>query len=280
MSAHLQTASVVPPGGGRVLDFRRRTAPPKRRRKSFLRSLVKPLATAMGVVGLPLGLMTWVVTSPAFALREVEVAGTRRVPAQRVRRALAPLSGDNLVLLALPAVETRLAQIPWVESVEVAKELPDRLRVKVAERRAVALVVQGSGLLYYADVAGRPIAPVPPGEKAAGLLVVRSAAPGSDGVARALAVASELKTAAPEWAAMLEEVEVLGEEDFCLRTRALPFTLFVRGGEVGPKVRRLEALLPELGRRYVALEAVDLRFSRRIVVKPAAVPETGKAAAL
>jgi hypothetical protein len=39
---------------------------------------------------------------------------------------------------------------------------------------------------------------------------------------------------------------------------------------VGPKVKRLTELLPELDRRYPAIQAVDLRFSRRIVVQPEA----------
>jgi hypothetical protein len=38
---------------------------------------------------------------------------------------------------------------------------------------------------------------------------------------------------------------------------------------VGPKVQRLVELLPDLSRRYPRIEAVDLRFSRRIVVQPA-----------
>jgi hypothetical protein len=205
-------------------------------------------------------------------VREVEVTGTRRVPERGVRRALAPLAGDNLVLLPLPAVEALVAENPWVKSVEVVKELPGRLRVRVAERRAEALVITGS-VLSYADVDGRPIAPVAPGEATAGLLTVRGATPGSGGVARALAVAGELAAAEPDWAAALDEVEVLGEDDFRLRTRVLPFPLLVRSGSVVPKVRLLESLLPELGRRYVALAAVDLRFSRRIVIEPAVVAD-------
>jgi hypothetical protein len=43
----------------------------------------------------------------------------------------------------------------------------------------------------------------------------------------------------------------------------------VKEGEVAPKLQRLVTLLPELARRYPKIEAVDLRFSRRIVVQPA-----------
>ena len=82
-------------------------------------------------------------------------------------------------------------------------------------------------------------------------------------------MAAELGRVEPNWAAKLAQIEVLGEEDFRLRTDALPFPILVSGGEVAPKIQRLVALLPELARRYPRIEAVDLRFSRRIVVQPA-----------
>jgi len=37
-------------------------------------------------------------------------------------------------------------------------------------------------------------------------------------------------------------------------------------------VQRLVELLPQLSQRYSRIEAVDLRFSRRIVVQPAIQP--------
>jgi cell division septal protein FtsQ len=186
---------------------------------------------------------------------------------------LAPLAGENLVRLSLAAAAGRVQRNPWVESVEMVKELPDRLRVKVAERRPVALLLDG-GQLVYADSAGRGIAPIAtPAEleeaRRAGLLVVTFAErPHPDGMAAALKVAAELGRVQPTWAAALARIEVLGEEDFRLQTDALPFPLLVTSGQVGPKVQRFLELLPELSRRYPRIEAVDLRFSRRIVVQP------------
>jgi cell division protein FtsQ len=269
-------AAMAPPGaGGRILDFRRRGTPPRRRRPSLLAALLRPLLAAVALVALPAGLVAWVLTAPLFRLRQVEVGGpARRVPGGWVRQALAPLAGENLVRLSLAETAGRIHRNPWIESVEIVKELPDRLRVKVAERRPVALLRIG-GELVYADSEGRAIAPVAtPAEleeaREAGLLVVSFAhRPHPDGMAAALKVAAELGRVQPTWAAKLARIEVLGEEDFRLETEALPFPLLVTSGAVGPKVQRLIELLPELSRRYPRIEAVDLRFSRRIVVQPA-----------
>jgi hypothetical protein len=254
-------------------EFRRSGAPPRRRRRNPVLALLRPLAVSLLLVAMPAALVTWVLASSRFDLREVVVeAGTPRIPAEALRAAVAPFEGGNLVLLPLGSVEAALRRNPWVDTVEVAKELPDRLRVEVTERKPVALLVKGAGLVY-ADEKGRPIAPVEDPEKArrTGLVVVAFAHPQlspSDGVGGALEVAGELGRVQPSWAGALSKIEVLGEQDFRLHTGALRFPLLVTRGQVGPKVKRLTELLPELDRRYPAIQAVDLRFSRRIVVQP------------
>jgi hypothetical protein len=274
--------------GGRVLDFRRRGAPPRRKRRSLLLTLAKPLAVALSAVALPVGLSTWVLTSRRFQLREVTIERTHRVSATWVRWALAPLSGQNLVRLSLADAAARLRRNPWIADADLAKELPDRLRVVITERRPAVLLLSGERLAF-ADAAGHPIAPLgSPAETAAarraGLLMVAferpSAAGGSElsaGIAGALAAAEELRRVRPRWAAALARIDVLGEEDFRLHSTALPCPLLVTGGRVATHLRRLEELLPELGRRYPALAGIDLRFSRRIVVQPllSPAPERG-----
>jgi cell division septal protein FtsQ len=267
--------AVVPPSGGRVLDFRRKGVPPRRRRPNPVLALLRPLLYAFGLVAVPLGVAAWVLTAPRFQLRDVTVeGGTRRVPAAWLLRAVEPLEGTNLVLLPLSRVAERLHRNPWIDRVEIRKELPDRLRIEVTERRPVALLLAG-GTLAYADEEGRPIAPVSSAAereeaRRAGLLVVSFAhPPHGGGVDAALEVAGDLGRVQPDWAAHLARIEVLGEEDFRLHTEALPFPVLVTRGTVEPKARRLQELLPELRRRYPKIEAVDLRFSRRIVVQPA-----------
>ena len=261
-------------------EFRRSGAPPRRRRRNPVLALLRPLAVSLLLVAMPAALVTWVLASSRFDLKEVVVeAGTPRIPAEALRSSVAPFEGGNLVLLPLDSVEAALRRNPWVDTVEVAKELPDRLRVEVTERKPVALLVKGSGLVY-ADEQGRPIAPVEDPEQArrTGLVVVVFTNPllsPSDGVGGALEVAGELGRVQPSWAGALSKIEVLGEQDFRLHTGALRFPLLVTRGQVGAKVKRLTELLPELDRRYPAIQAVDLRFSRRIVVQPDPSPPHG-----
>lgn len=263
--------------GARVIDFRRRSAQPRRKKPNPLLVLLRPLLAAALLVAVPGGLASWVLTSSHFQLREVVVeGGSQRVPADWVAGTLAPLEGKNLVGLRLEEISAQLHRNPWIGTVELRKELPGLLQVVVSERRPVAFLFS-EGRLYYADTAGRRIVPVASPEEArqAGLLEVRFSHPVPEGVASALEVAAELGRVRPDWAGALTRIEVLGEEDFRLHSTALRFPLLVTRGQVGPKIRRLEELLPELERRYPAIAAVDLRFSRRIVVQPAAPGAAG-----
>jgi cell division septal protein FtsQ len=262
---------------GRVLPFRRRVFSARRKRRPLWLLLGAPLAGAVSVVALPAALVVWVLQSSRFALGEVAVESGPRVPSSWVKEALAPLRGSNLVRLSLDDVRARLGGHPWLESAEVGKELPRRLSVRVRERRAAALLRNGAALSYL-DAEGRAIAPwTPLGEEDLLIVSAPETADAAELVA-ALGVARELERSAPAWAAALSEVEVLGGDEFRLTTAAVPFPLVVRAGTLELGARRLQALLPEISRRYPRLEGVDLRSERRIVIEPAAAPaHAGKA---
>lgn len=259
----------------RVLPFRRRPFAARRKRPSLFARLVLPFAGALMVVGSPAALAAWVLASPRFGLREVDLAGGSRVSKAWAVHTLEPLLGRNLVLLPLSEVAERIARHPWVQSVEASKDMPDRIRLLVVERQPVALLRQGTELRYL-DRQGLPFAPCDPlVPEASGLdlLLVSSAAGPNVDYSRALHLVEELGAAQPEWAAALSEVEMLGEQDFRVVTAALPFSLLVRSDGVGAGVRRLEPMLGEILRRYPGrIGTVDLRFPQRVVLQPIADP--------
>ena len=265
----------------RVLPFRRRPFAARRKRPSFFTRLVVPFAGALMLVGSPAALAAWVLASPRFGLREVSLEGGHRVSKAWVVDTLEPLFGRNLVLLPLAEVEARVARHPWLEAVEASKEMPNRLRLVVVERRPAALLRIGTELRYL-DARGQPFAPCDPLDpegSVVDLLLVSSATGAHAEYSRALRLAAELAEAQPAWAAELSEVEMLGEEDFRIVTGALPFSLLVRTGSVGAGIHRLEPLLEEILRRYPQrIGAVDLRFPQRVVLQPLSEPRTELAA--
>lgn len=272
------SARELPPIDAKVLPFRRPTAAVRFRRRNRWLALARPFAQALTLVGLPLALALWLFSSPTFGLAAIEVEGHRYVEPAWVERALAPLAGQNLVLLSLPEVERAVAPNPWIERLTIDKRLPDRLRLVLVERRPAALLRRGASLVYL-DERGREIAPFDPARGPGDLLLVSVATRPAPELGGVFALARELERVAPEWAASLSEIEVLGENDYRLQLGALDYPLTVRAGTLGARLAELRRLAPELERRYGALRRVDLRFDRRIVVQPVEPAPRARAAA-
>jgi cell division protein FtsQ len=234
--------------------------------------LLRPFLVALLLVGIPVTALAWVATSPRFLVGHVEITGTQRVSEQEIAKWVAPLQGRHLLLLSLPEVEGQLQRNPWIEGVRVTKRVPDHLYVEVQERRPVALVRHEEGL-FYVDRSGVLIDRYDLGGPVD--LPLLSLAPGADlDVERALELARALSAEAPLWSAGLSEIEILEGGDFRIFTAALPFPVLMSFGGVGRQVRKLRQVLPEILRRYDHLAAVDLRFTRQIVIKPAVDPRS------
>ncbi len=277
----------------------------RRSRRGRLKSRLKLALAMFSLVVVPAVTIAWLMTSPRFAVQELSVVTGQWVPELWVREELAPLLGENLPRLPLTQAEEILLSHPWVWGADLRKDLPARLTVRVTERQAVALLRASDGF-HYLDPQGIRIAPFSPtssqsvdlplisisdrllsrtrstassagpdGAPTESSLDRRAAASSTPadpapGAYSAVQLLTEIQEAAPAWIAGLSEIEVLGEEDFCIYTSSLPFPVLVTTGTLHQRVRRLEELMPQIVARSDAGAAVDLRFARRIIVKPSA----------
>jgi cell division protein FtsQ len=92
-----------------------------------------------------------------FAIRHVEVSGTREMARLPVYEAVL-VGGENALLTTdLDAIRTRLLGLPWVADASVSRRLPDTLAVRIEERKPVALW-QRQGQFYLIDISGRVLA--------------------------------------------------------------------------------------------------------------------------
>lgn len=256
----------------RPSPFRRRRFVVPHRRRSRTLVLLKPFLAALVLVGLPLLLAFWVYTSPRFQLREVHIGSTVRVSTSEIEQALQPLRGRHLLGLSLEDVEGRLVANRWIRSATIRKELPNRLLVQIQERQPAALLRQ-DGELLYVDNEGFVMGPYDPAGPVDLLLLSSEAGAGLD-VAEALAVATELQHLAPAWSRGLSEIEALGLGDYRVHSAQLEFPILLHTGDLEIQVAKLEMLLPEISARFSNVAAVDLRFTRQIVIQPAGEPRS------
>jgi cell division protein FtsQ len=120
------------------------------RRRARLRVALALLAVVVlgsGGAGLYRG-MVWLRAQPLFNLQGFDVVvdgigGPGITAVYFAERYLAPHRGESLFVLDLAAVRNAIQADPWVERVVVTRWLPDRLRLQVGVRDAVAVVTAG-----------------------------------------------------------------------------------------------------------------------------------------
>lgn len=117
----------------------RRHSRPSRRRGRFsgLYKLLSILLAAAAVI---------VACVVFFRVNSVEVMGNVRYTAEEIIEASGIQTGDNLVILSGSRVSAAIrAQLPYVESVAIRKQMPDGVVLKVTERVAAASVDSADG---------------------------------------------------------------------------------------------------------------------------------------
>jgi cell division protein FtsQ len=126
-------------------------------------SLVLSLVAVLGV-GLLYG-YRYITAHPYFDLKDIRVAGNDRLSYETILKTAKVELGRNCLDMNVGEVKNRLDANPWIDSVTVRRELPNRLLIDVREKVPAFWVRQGDGL-YFADAQGRVIAPMHPGEQA------------------------------------------------------------------------------------------------------------------
>lgn len=139
-------------GSGRDGGGSRRPTPGEYRRRRLAALLIGLLL----LVGLGLGGRVLLYDAGLVDVETVQVTGLVTVPETDVRAAAAIQTGSPLADLDTAAAASRVARLPAVASVQVAREWPHTVVIEVTERTPVASVatpggialVDGSGVVY------------------------------------------------------------------------------------------------------------------------------------
>jgi cell division protein FtsQ len=198
------------------------------------------LAVLVVVLALVVGGGWLVFFSPVLAVAGTQVTGTRLLARADVRAAAAVPTGVPLATIDLAAVEKRVERLPAVKSVDVSRAWPDRVRLDVTERRAVAVVEPvGGGRLRGIDASGVQFRDFATRPKK--LPMIRS---GSSADTAALAEAATVAGSLPAGlAARVSYVEVRSLDRITLSMRSGHQVLWGSAGDSRDKARVLDVLL-------------------------------------
>ena len=204
-----------------------------------------------------------------LGIDQVSLTGHRFTADGELFDALDLANVRSMASLDAGAVRRRLERLPWIKTAELRRVFPDRLDVRITERKPSALWARG-GRNYLIDDTGRVLSPV---GASAGLDLPRVSGEGAASEAAALLALLERY---PDLARRLEEAERVAERRWTLKLKggvilhlpadreASALAAMASGGE-------LAALLS------VANRIIDLRAPGRVSVRTA--PEAPSSAA-
>lgn len=104
--------------------------------------MVVVLAVAVAVAGVGWG----VAMSPIFDVRTIRVMGNVHLTADRVAMLSGIREGANVLTLSTDRAADAIAENPWVAHVEVRRDLPSTIMVRLREREAVGWVRDSGGV--------------------------------------------------------------------------------------------------------------------------------------
>jgi cell division protein FtsQ len=119
---------------------------------------------ATGLYGMSLGGHTEAVAqattaAAGFAIEDVKVSGNSETSEIEILQLLGLDGTTSLVALDIDAARQKIANLPWVENVEVRKIYPKTIEVKLKERQAYAIWQHGQELSLI-EKSGSLIAPL------------------------------------------------------------------------------------------------------------------------
>ena len=198
-----------------------------------------------------------------FAVRTIEVVGAVHTPRGALDVITQRYVGLNLFQIDIARVQQDLGGLGWVRRIDIEKNLPDTLRIKITERVPVALARMGDQLRYV-DEEGVAFAQLSPRVGDPDLPLISDAS-GSE-LVRTVTLLRDLRARDRELYSRISEVWPIPPRGFALYDRQLGAVVYANEDDVAAKWRNLYAVLR--AENNPRIEYADLRFADRVIVKP------------
>lgn len=199
------------------------------------------------------------IADAGFTVQTVTLEGRAETAQDEIVRMLGIKRGTLMFYVDVDEARARLEALPWVKSAEVRRVWPNRIHVRVVERKPVALW-QNEGQVTLIDADGKPIAGEDPVRFAKLPLVV---GPGAESAVSSLLT---LVASQPNLKLRVKAAVRVGERRWNLR---LDNGVEVRLPEEGAEAALAELVRLEREDNILArdITVIDLRFPDRFIVK-------------
>ncbi len=202
---------------------------------------------------------------PASLISKAVFTGNTHLSDEELRN-LAGLKGrENLLSVSSSRIFEKLSGSPWIRSVSVRKEFPDRLHILVSEAEPFALL-DLKGRLFIVDDRGKMLEELKDGSMP--FLPVISGNPFAEKEVfyEAISLAKIIKKTG--LLSRKDHIEIIAHKPQEIALNLDGIVVKIGTGEYEEKLIRLTELEEEIKNRQIPVDYIDLRFENRVIVKP------------
>jgi cell division protein FtsQ len=263
----LKPATVTPPRASDPAPRPSRATvrpPPPSRVLAALQTTAGIVLVVSAAVGVAWAARRHVMTSPRFAVTEIDVVGHDHRSAEAIAGESGITTGANVFSLDLDRARARILADPWIAQATLARRLPGTILIEVAERIPAALVALGDTYLTTAE--GEPFKKLEPDDGVDLPLITGltadALAEDREGtlrtIRRGIDLAAEYEHGALAHRAPLEEVHVDSDGSFSLLVGRGAMQLVLGAPPFRRKLDQAARVVAELEKRGARADSIML----------------------
>lgn len=121
---------------------------PKKAKKKVNVKFIKAILKILCLIGLIAGAIAFLMISPVFNIAEIEVANNQKLSDDTYISLSGITYGENIYRISKREVTEKIKENAYVESVEIKRNLPDKLTIEVKERTATYMIEVDGSYMY------------------------------------------------------------------------------------------------------------------------------------
>lgn len=95
-----------------------------------------------------IGAIIYFMMSPLFNIRQIVIEGTSKINTQEIESLSQLTTGQNIYNFSKTKAKEKIKENPYISTVEIKRQLPDTVIIKVTEREATFLIEFGNAYIY------------------------------------------------------------------------------------------------------------------------------------
>ena len=249
--------------------------PSRRRRRATARRRTLRVAVMLALgAGAAVWLSTVIRQTAVLQIATLAVQGNHHLSTGEVLALASELQGQNILLADIEAQRIQLLTSGWVAEATLRRVLPSTVEVVITEREPVGLG-RFSGQLYLVDAVGNVIDEYGPAFVGFDLPIIDGLSIGGGREivvdrTRAELAARLIAEVAPreELASRISEIDVHDPYDVVVLLSGDAALIHLGTERFAERLQEYVELAPALRARVPEIDYVDLRFDRRVYVRP------------